>query len=47
MFCNPFARLILLSALFLITFVLIDDWISITMRNVTNRKRMTSNNKEE
>ncbi len=40
MICNPFARLISSSIVFLILIVLIEEWITIELRGFINRRRM-------
>ena len=37
--CNPFAQFITSIALFLVLFILLEDYITISMRVFTDRKR--------
>ena len=45
MICNPFARLMMSSIVFLVLFILIEEWITIELRGFINRKRMKKNKK--
>ena len=45
MFCNPFARLITSSIVFLVLFILIEEWITIELRGFINRKRVKKGGK--
>ena len=45
MFCNPFARLIMSSIVFLVLFILIEEWITIELRGFINRRRVKKGGK--
>ena len=46
MYFNPFARLMVSLALFLVLFILLEDYITINLRGFADRKRKSKKHKK-